>query len=269
VRISGTSNAAALTTRKAIQFIERIEQLRREVGGDVLADARTAVVLKAMLVHGASWNDVEELFDSVFDGPDNGPERYWRIKRACSHFLGYGAADFDRGTVCTDQRVIVLGCGELKAGDGHLYKVPLPPALNARKVGRRLTITLAWLTPTNPRHRNYCGADLWFDSPSTQLQVKRSEANDKMVKQGTVQHEVLEGDAAVPITDGDTIPVQVNCRSDAGVSLSGPVPYALMVSLETAEPLAVSVYDQVKVALDRLRSPVAVRAGSGGTRRTR
>ncbi|MCC6678800.1 MAG: S8 family peptidase [Phycisphaerales bacterium] len=262
VRISGTSNAAALTTRKAVQLVERIELLRREAGGDVLADGRTAVLLKAMLVHGASWNGIEQLFDTVFDGPDNGAERWWRIKRACAQFLGYGAADFDRGTVCTDQRVIVLGCGELKAGDGHLYRVPLPPALNARKVGRRLTITLAWITPTNPRHRNYCGADLWFDAPSSQLQVKRWEANDKMVKQGTVQHEVLEGDAAVPVTNGDTIPVQVNCRSDAGMSLSALVPYALMVSLETAEPLGVSVYDQVKVALDRLRAPVAVRAGT-------
>ena len=45
-------------------------------------------------------------------------------------FLGYGPADFDRGTICTDQRVIVLGCGELRAEEGHIYNVPLPPALS-------------------------------------------------------------------------------------------------------------------------------------------
>lgn len=268
VRASGTSNAAALTTRQAVQLIGRITQLRQEPGGDVLADARTAVILKAMLVHGTTWGDWQAFIGQVFDGPDNGMDRWWRIKRACAQFLGYGVADFQRGTVCTDQRVIVLGCGELRAEDGHVYKVPLPPALHAQRVGRRLTITLAWLTPVNPRHRNYCAADLWFVPPETQLQVRRTDAGDKMVRQGTVQHEVLEGDAAVPIADGDTLPIQVNCRADAASKLVKPVPYALMVSLETARPLAVSVYDQVKVSLDRLRAPVRVRATAPDRRRT-
>ena len=213
-----------------------------------------------MLVHGASWGDWQDFLDQVFDGPDNGMDRWWRIKRACAQLLGYGIADFQRGTVCTDERVIVLGCSELRPEEGHLYKVPLPPALHAETVGRRLTITLAWLTPVNPRHRNYCAADLWFDAPETQLQVKRRDAGDKMVKQGTVQHEVLEGNAAVPIEEGDALPVQVNCRVDAGSKLTTPVPYALMVSLETARPLAVSVYEQVRIGLDRLRAPVPVRA---------
>ncbi len=266
VRVSGTSNAAAVATRNAIRFLERLQQLRAETGGEALTDVREAAILKAMLVHGASWNGYEAFFENIFDGPDTGMERWWRIKRACSHFLGYGAADFNRGTMCTDQRVILLGCSVLKDQEAHVYDVPLPHALNAKKIGRRLTITLAWLTPVNPRHRNYCGADLWFDPPGTQLQVKRTELGDKMVKQGTVQHEVLEGDAAVPIAEGDTIPVQVNCRADAGYKLAEEVPYALMVSLETAERLEISVYEQVKVALDRLRAPVPVRAGSGGRR---
>ncbi len=264
VRTSGTSNAAAQTTRQAVLLIDRIAQLRQEPGGQVLDAAHTAVVLKAMLVHGATWGDWQAFFDQEFDGPDNGMDRWWRIKRACAQFLGYGIADFERGTVCTDQRVIVLGCSELGAEEGHVYKVPVPPALHAQKVGRRLTITLAWITPVNSRHRNYCAADLWFDPPDTQLQVKRTDVSDKMVKQGTVQHEVLAGDAVVSITEGDVLPIQVNCRADAAGKLAKPVPYALMVSLETARPLAVSVYDQVKVALDRLREPVAVRAGASG-----
>jgi len=110
-RACGSSNAAALTTRRAAQLIDRLRELQAEPGGTALIDARMAVILKAMLVHGASWDDRYDLFDRVFDGLDNGPERCWRIKRACAQFLGYGHADFDRGTVCTDQRVIVLGCG--------------------------------------------------------------------------------------------------------------------------------------------------------------
>ena len=260
VRANGTSNAAALTTRRAIQFVDEIAQLRQEDGGDQLADVYTAVILKAMLVHGASWENWQAIIDQAFDGPDSGPERWWRIKRACAQFLGYGVADFQRGTVCTDQRVIVLGCGELSADQGHVYPVPIPPALNAQRIQRRVSVTLAWITPTNPRHRNYCAADLWFDLPDTEhLQIKRSDANDKMVRQGTVQHEVFEGDAAVAIAEGDMLPIHVSCRSDAGSKLTTPVPYALMASLETANPLAVSVYQQVKVALEQLRESARVR----------
>jgi hypothetical protein len=269
VRISGTSNAAALTTRKAVQLADEIAALRQEPGGDTLSDARTAVIIKAMFVHGATWGEWEPFVESVFDGPDDGMERWWRIKRDCARLLGYGPADFDRGTVCTDQRVILLGCNELRADEAHIYNVPLPAALHAQTIQRRLTITLAWLTPTNPRHRNYCTADLWFDPPDTHLQVKRADAGDKMVKQGTVQHEVLEGSASVPIADGDTMPIQVNCRADATSKLSAPIPYALMVSLETARPLAVSIYQEVRVALERIREASRIRSTVRAGRRSR
>jgi len=268
-RCSGSSNAAALTTRRAAQLIGRITELRAEPGGDSLSDERITLILKAMLVHGASWGGWFRFFDQAFDVPDNGPERRWRIKRACSQFLGYGPADFERGTICTDQRVIVLGCGELNRDEAHIYNVPLPPALNAQTVLRRLTITLAWFTPINPRHRSYRVADLWFEPPATHLRVKRRDADHYAVTRGTVQHEVLEGEDAVPITGDASMPVQVNCRPEAASKLSTPIPYALMVSLETARPLAVSIYEQVKARLDALRAPVPVGAATGTRRRSR
>lgn len=264
-RVVGSSNAAALTTRRGAQLMDRIRELQSELGGDALLDERVAVVLKAMLVHGASWGDRYALFNQVFDGPDAGLERWWRIKRACAQFLGYGPADFDRGTVCSDERVIVLGCGELAAEQGHVYLVPLPPAMHARTVMRRLTITLAWFTPINPRHRSYRVADLWFDPPSTNLNVKRTDADHDAVTRGTVQHEVLEGEGAVSIVDGDTMPVQVNCRPEAFSQSAVSVPYALLVSLETAEPLGVSIYNQIKAKIDAMHVAVPVRA-TGGSR---
>lgn len=261
-RACGSSNAAALTTRRAALIFDRLRELRAEPGGAALAESRVAVVLKAMLVHGASWGDSYTFFDRVFDGPDNGLERWWRIKRACAQFLGYGPADFDRGCVCTDQRVIVLGCGELNAEEGHVYNVPLPPALNAQTVKRRLTITLAWITPINPRHRSYRVADLWFDPPATRLSVKRTDVDHDAVTRGTVQHEILEGANAVPIVDGDTMPIQVNCRPEAASKVPAPIPYALLVSLETAQPLAVSIYNEVKARIEALHVPVPVEARS-------
>jgi hypothetical protein len=250
-------------------MVERLRDLRSEPGGEALTDARMAVILKAMLVHGATWDGRLDFFEEVFDGPDDGMERWHRIKRACTQFLGYGPANFDRGTVCTDPRVIVLGCSELRADEGHVYNVPLPPALSAQTVMRRLTITLAWFTPINPRHRSYRVADLWFTPPESKLRVRRRDVDHVTVCRGTVQHEVLEGTDSVPINDGDTMPVQVNCRPEAGSKISVTVPYALLVSIETAQPLAVSIYDQVKDKIDALHVPVPVRPASGVSGRPR
>ncbi|MFZ5862375.1 MAG: S8 family peptidase [Nitrospirota bacterium] len=258
-RVCGTSNAAALTTRRGAQLYDQIHALRTEPGGEVLTDDLVSVLIKALLVHGTSWNDMEGVIGSALDQGDNGNTRWNRVKRACTQFLGYGEADWVRGSVCTDQRVIMLGVGRLEADRAHVYEVPLPPALSAQRVGRRLTVTLAWLTPINTRHRSYRVASLWFDPPCDALQLERRDGHHDTVNRGTVQHEILEGDRAVPITVGDTATVQVNCRSDAGTKLPSPIPYALAVTLEVSRPLAVSVYDEVRVALDRIRTVSRVR----------
>lgn len=289
-RICGSSNAAALTTRRAAQMIERLRELQAEPGGAGLTDDRFAVILKAMLVHGASWGAFEEFYDRQIVIPneaaykDKAGKRDWRkIKSECAQFLGYGPADFDRGTICTDQRVVVLGSGELNAEKGHLYNIPLPPALNAVKVERRLTVTLAWLTPINPRHRAYRVAHLSFKVPvptdtdkeksqafpSFLRSIERRDVDGNTSPRGTVQHEVIRGEDLVTITDGDTMPVQVNCRADAGSKIDKPVPYALLVSLETAQPLAASIYTQVKTKIDALHAPVPVRAGNSAGSRTK
>lgn len=259
VRTSGTSNAAALTTRRAIQLTSLLDILRSEADGHALDEDRTAVILKAMLVHGASWGNWQAILDQVFDGPDDGQQRWRRIKRACAQFLGYGPVDFDRGNVCSDQRVIMLGSDQLEANKAHVYRIPLPPALHAQTVSRRLTITLAWLSPTNPRHRQYRAADLWFDPPCHDLRMSRRDADHDSVTRGTIQHEILEGRSAIAINMGDTIPIQVNCRPDGTTRLPALIPYALMVSLEVAEPIGVSIYDQSQVAMEALREASRVR----------
>jgi hypothetical protein len=65
------------------------------------------------------------------------------------------------------------------------------------------------------------------------------------------------------------MPVQVNCRPEAASKINAPVPYALLVSLETAQPLAVSIYAQVKAKIDALHVPVPVRAATAPRTRPR
>ena len=47
------------------------------------------------------------------------------------------------------------------------------------------------------------------------------------------------------------------------------IPYAVVVTLETASPLGVSVYEQVKVALDRIRDASRIRPAVRGGRANR
>jgi len=81
----GSSNATALATRTAALIHERLVSLRNEPGGDRLSDDYLPVVLKALLVHGASWGEAGDILDRVF-GPTASE---WRESlRLKSRFLG-------------------------------------------------------------------------------------------------------------------------------------------------------------------------------------
>lgn len=249
----GTSNATALTSRAAARLYEMLEQLSQDSGGLAIADRDRAVIVKALLVHGSRWGgayaSLAPQVQTVIAGA--------RPREHAARFLGYGALDVMRVLSCTDQRATLFGHGKLSDGEAHLYRVPLPPSLSGQATLRRLTITLAWLTPTNPVHRRYRRAALWFEPNRDLLHVERREATARAVRRGTVQHEVLDGDRATAYTDGATLDVQVNCRAAAGV-LSEAVPYALAMSLEVDEGISLPIYEEIRARV-QVRTPVRVR----------
>lgn len=65
---------------------------------------------------------------------------------------------------CTDRCATLLGFGSLASGEAHVFSLPLPPDLSGQRGFRRLTITLAWLSPIAPSQHRYRKARLWFDS---------------------------------------------------------------------------------------------------------
>jgi hypothetical protein len=147
----------------------------------------------------------------------------------------------------------VLGVGKLEDGEGQEFLLPLPPSLSAVADKRRLTITLAWVTPVNCIRQNYRIAHLWFN-PKNHLATDRVCADPYAVQRGTVQHEVLESAEAVDFQDGETIGIKVNCRADAG-DIPEPIRYGLAVTLEVAEGIAIPIYQEVR---DRLRIRVPI-----------
>lgn len=249
----GTSNAAAVASRGAGHLYRLIGQLR-EHSGVSLPEEYGVVLTKAMLAHGSAWTDVIERYEAALKTPENSRT----FREYLGRFLGYGPANFEKVMNCTQDRVTVLGFGELDDDEGAVFSFPLPPSLSAIAERRRLTITLAWLSPVNSQRQAYRIAHLWFD-PKNEIAPDRLFADYRAVQRGTIQHEVLEGSRATVFQDGDEISIKVNCRSDAG-DLTVPVRYGLAITLEMIEDIQqrlreFSIYEEVR---DRLviRVPV-------------
>ncbi len=247
----GTSNATALATRSAAFLYEQLITLRGEPGGDRLTDEFAAVLLKGMLIHTAAWGAAYDHLKGVLKPAAMREDKF---KRIAARFLGFGFVEPLESLLGADHRATMLGCGTLANDAAHEYRIPLPQSLSGVRGLRRIVVTLAWLTPVHPRHRNYRGAALWFDIENDKLATKRENAEWRSARNGTVQHEIFEGERAAAFAEDETMVIRVNCRADAN-SLEGTVRYGLVVSVEVAEELRVPVYEEIAV---RIRPAVAV-----------
>lgn len=245
----GTSHAAALATRWAAQAFDVLEALRAGNPGG-LSTQYDAVMIKALLAHGASLGNIDE--QVLTARPD--VEHWHAQRRLVSRYAGYGVTDVERALTCTEQRATMLGVGELRNEKAWEFRVPIPEALNATLIKRRLTVTLSWFTPTNPRHSKYRVARLWVDVSTEALRLERAEGEWRQLQLGTLQHEIFEGEGAVPVVPGQSMVVRVNCLADAG-RLDRAVKFALCVSLEVAEGVPLPIYQQVRA---RITSRVTV-----------
>ena len=101
-------------------------------------------------------------------------ERRRRFDEYITRLLGYGAIDVDRVLSCTPYRVTAIGSGVLRADEGQFHEVPLPPSLSGKRGKRRLTASLVWMTPVNPRHQHWRRAQLWFHPDPDRPRGERS-----------------------------------------------------------------------------------------------
>ena len=245
----GTSNAAALVSRAAGSLHDVLDELRQDPGGEMIDDVPRAAWLKALVVHGADWGTARETIAAALCD-DHGARR---IKEHVTRLLGYGVVDVGRVRECTASRVTVLGGGALREDESHVHRIPLPPSLSGWSGHRRLTLSLAWISPVNPRHRNWRRAQLWFSPPKKDLGVERRQADSQVVQRGAVQHEILEGERSSDFVAGANLEVRVSCHADAG-ALEEEVPYALVSTIEVTSDLWVSdVYGEVRARVQAAR----------------
>ena len=246
----GTSHATALATRSADGILEVLAGLIPEGDDYTFPDGQYHPVLtKALLVHAADWGEMATSATAVLG-----------LKRSeLAPLLGYGRVDPNRVATASRSRVVLLGAGSITDGQRQRFELPLPPALSATKDWRRLTLTLAWMSPVNPRSLTHRMVKLKCDPPQNGLGVSRRQVDHHAVGRGTVQHEILEGTAALAFLEGDTVNLQVECRVDPRWQ-DTPTRYGLVASIEMATSVRVDIHAQVREVLRaQARSRIRVR----------
>lgn len=225
---TGTSPAAASVSRQAADLVDVIWQVAEEP----LARASIAAATKALLIHAARVPG-----DLLVD------------TRIGFHAYGYGGMSRTLAGGCLPNEATIVCAGTISANEERVLAVPLPAGLQQTGL-KRLTATLAWLSPVNWRHRQYRRAALSFAKPTGFTQLGPAiDIQADATKRGTVQHAVWEVNRAIPYGRGDDVELTVQCREQAGGLNGEPVNFAVAVSLWVAPELNVDVYQEVREQL--------------------
>ena len=245
----GTSNSAAFITRYSALILNTIDNVFNQQN-ITIGSKNIVPMIKSMLVHGCKWEDIESNIKNVLGNQYNNKE----YKNIITRWIGYGLPEISKVIACTEQRVTILGYGEISQDKVHVFNLPLPPSLSARNDKRKLTITLAWLSPVATNTQRYRTASLFFDAEFAKINTVRDDADYNAVKRGTVQHEIFVGEQAAAFEDGDSINISIVCKKDA-IDFTESIPYAITVTLEVAEGIDIDIYQEVR---SRIIIPVAV-----------
>ena len=237
----GTSDATALVTNKAQECYAVLDEIFMKETGMGVPNEYVAVLIKAMLAHGASWNGWDRLFQGILGISGNS------AKNALHRYLGYGEPDVERVKECTKEQVTLIGFGDIAQDKAFIYSIPIPIEFHEKSLKRKLTVTLAYLSPIHPSSIKYREKQVWVTiNNGNSLIGSRAEYDYHAVQRGTLQHEIFENDS-IEVWDIDqSIELKVNCRGCA--SENNPemlIPYALFATFEMAPDCGVDVYQKV------------------------
>lgn len=248
--IRGTSGATALATRQAALLIEQLENLDPPPPADYMA-----ILTKALLVHGASWQDADTHLRSLFGNPGHGHSR-WKGSFV-SPLVGFGRFDETLFSSIHGHRASVLGWDSIRVDEAIDFKFPIPPSLANKRGMKRFTVTLAYFSPVNPHNRKYRSARVSFKFKESVDDLlgndSRKDVDYHQGKKGTVQHEVYQGITLRGIIEEEFV-IRVECIKD-GESFDEAIPFALAVTLEGAEDIFPSIRSEI---VERLQTTIPV-----------
>ena len=243
----GTSNSAALISNQACECYEILNELFVSVKGENIPYDYASVMIKAMLVHGASWANLKKLCkDSlILSGRQE--------KNFIHDILGYGVANVDKVKECTKNQITLVGYGDIKQNQAYEYSIPLPFDFYKKKYKRKLIVTLAYFSPIHPSLIKYRDKQVWFTiNNGKNIVGTRAEYDNNAVQRGTIQHEIFESDSIV-IWKEEFLTIKVNCRDYASEKDADVlIPYALFVTFEMSPEYNIDVYQTI---LNKIRMP--------------
>lgn len=162
----GTSFAAPKVTRVAAQLQASFPD-------------EPAILYRALLVQSARWPEWAEALLTELRGlhPRNDQTRRQQLLDEVSQVircLGYGIPDASRASTNSHHRVTLITSGEtpIKAGEGHIYQVPVPPQLRQQgyEFDIRIDVTLSYVAqPRRTRRHLRRYLSTWVDWKSSKL----------------------------------------------------------------------------------------------------
>ena len=233
----GTSDAAAQITYQAGRCYDVLMETFLNETHEAIPNEYVAILLKGMLVHGATWEPCGKKIADLFGESEK------RLKK----WMGNGIPDVDRVIEGTDKRITLIGVGKLQQEKAHVYSLPLPFEFGTKMIKRRLTVTVAYFAPTVPGKQKYRSSQIWFELEQTHnLFTSRQNTDWNSVKKGTVQHEIFVDNSIVVWDKKDDIRIKVNCKKDAENNRE-KIPYCIFVTFEAIEGLGTEtdVYETV------------------------
>lgn len=251
----GTSCSCALVSRQAQICHDALAELFNEKGLALPPDFE-ALLLKAMIVHGASWG---KLGDGLAEALECGSDR----KKEVGKWIGYGWPNVEMARKCIKSRATCIGYGDIKPDEGFEFRLPVPIDFHNSVIDRRFTVTLVSFTPMNPRSQKYRGYKVWFDIPKDlEFVGSREDAHNDIAQKGTVQHERFRASKVSLWEENDEIAIRVNCKKDAGGACEA-IPFAVIASFEVLNNDEIDVYSRVRDRIaERAQSRPMVEAGT-------
>lgn len=237
----GTSNSAALISHEASRCYDALIEIFNIAEEDI-PETHLALLIKAMLVHGAEWGALSDKFAQVM-----GLATRQDCSRKLHRFLGFGRPDIERAIECAKNRITLIGYGGLSIGEALTYDLPLPFNFINSRICRRLTATLAYFPPVISTRQKYRAAQLWYsiENGKKNLIDSRVDVDWQATVRGSIQHEIFENNNIIVWDEDDAIQIKVNCRGDAINKFDDSIPYALMVSFEIKDAIDIDVYAKI------------------------
>ena len=224
--------------------------------------AQRAALLKALLVHSASWRGSESFIRAIVDPDFTLNQEHWR-REVCRH-LGYGFVDPEDAIACASDRATMWATGTLNPEGSFTFDIPIPAPLVSNPEFREIRSTLAWFSPIRPGHLAYRAVKLKIASlqedalNAAGVRTFTGQPSNSQSENGTIIHRRWCDSRVGNPSNGISLPLQVQRENDQGLDIDEPISFGLAVTVEM--PGQVQIYDQIRAEI-RVQPPIPIKVG--------